>query len=341
MARYSGSGWHNQSIRHSNARKYGKAGGRYANKRVLHYGISEYQYMKNRIADINVNEQDYKEMVLEELQSADITRKQFNELLKEAEETPVAEPMKNYGKASFEIPYASEVEFYSNPKDHKTITIQQKYVGKGWYELTFGEDNGFRTIKTRNPSLERAENLRDFYPTYEPVSFFWDTSFHSSKNGFGNYGTHDYNMDFTQRTKSGKEFLLEQPVKTEKKNQFGKIIKKIPEQTIDYVALDWRPEGDTEKLFITHSQHTPFGKKEVFKSKEHDVKDKKEAIKHFKEYVEKIKVKQWVSILAVEQRICSEKITRKPRNSTRNTKKNIVLFVDKKREYEIKRKYLG
>lgn len=30
MAKYNGSGWHNQSIRHSNARKYGKAGGDYA-----------------------------------------------------------------------------------------------------------------------------------------------------------------------------------------------------------------------------------------------------------------------------------------------------------------------
>jgi len=29
MAKYSGSGWHKQSVRHSNARKYGKAGGRY------------------------------------------------------------------------------------------------------------------------------------------------------------------------------------------------------------------------------------------------------------------------------------------------------------------------
>ena len=35
MARYSGSGWHNQSIRHSNARKYGKAGGTYAKRYVL------------------------------------------------------------------------------------------------------------------------------------------------------------------------------------------------------------------------------------------------------------------------------------------------------------------
>ena len=30
MARYSGMGWHNQSIRHSNARKYGRAGGKYS-----------------------------------------------------------------------------------------------------------------------------------------------------------------------------------------------------------------------------------------------------------------------------------------------------------------------
>ena len=30
MAKYNGMGWHNQSIRHSNARKYGKAGGKYA-----------------------------------------------------------------------------------------------------------------------------------------------------------------------------------------------------------------------------------------------------------------------------------------------------------------------
>lgn len=29
MTRYSGSGWHRQSLRHSNARKYGRAGGKY------------------------------------------------------------------------------------------------------------------------------------------------------------------------------------------------------------------------------------------------------------------------------------------------------------------------
>jgi hypothetical protein len=34
MARYSGSGWHKQSVRHSNARKYGKAGGQYSWQRI-------------------------------------------------------------------------------------------------------------------------------------------------------------------------------------------------------------------------------------------------------------------------------------------------------------------
>lgn len=37
MARYSGSGWHKQSTRHSNARKYGRAGGKYSNERTQWY----------------------------------------------------------------------------------------------------------------------------------------------------------------------------------------------------------------------------------------------------------------------------------------------------------------
>jgi hypothetical protein len=35
MAKYSGSGWHFQSVRHSNARKYGKAGGTYSGWRHM------------------------------------------------------------------------------------------------------------------------------------------------------------------------------------------------------------------------------------------------------------------------------------------------------------------
>ena len=35
MAKYNGMGWHKQSIRHSNARKYGRAGGKYAGWRTM------------------------------------------------------------------------------------------------------------------------------------------------------------------------------------------------------------------------------------------------------------------------------------------------------------------
>lgn len=191
MARYNSSGWHFQSVRHSNARRTGRAGGTYKcsvqdnllkkeflqlkknhpelqrtkliitpkqkirgyydenndtialppnttsdllaheiahdidykdtpptkhdkqfwdydeeiNKEInnnKHYGISEYEYMKNRIADINVNEQNYKERVMEELQTANITRKQYDELLKEAEETPTTKSTKHYGKPNLQ-----------------------------------------------------------------------------------------------------------------------------------------------------------------------------------------------------------------------------------------------
>jgi len=40
MAKYNGSGWHFQSIRHSNARKYGKAGGTYAVYKKDKYGLN-------------------------------------------------------------------------------------------------------------------------------------------------------------------------------------------------------------------------------------------------------------------------------------------------------------
>lgn len=47
MAKYNGSGWHFQSVRHSNARKYGKAGGKYADINKL--GIS--QFNKKGLSD--------------------------------------------------------------------------------------------------------------------------------------------------------------------------------------------------------------------------------------------------------------------------------------------------
>jgi hypothetical protein len=48
MTKYSGSGWHNQSIRHSNARKYGRAGGKYSFVNSLPiYQIKGKQYYRD------------------------------------------------------------------------------------------------------------------------------------------------------------------------------------------------------------------------------------------------------------------------------------------------------
>lgn len=48
MTRYSGSGWHKQSIRHSNARKYGKAGGTYVlrkNKYLVPPPVGSHEFL--------------------------------------------------------------------------------------------------------------------------------------------------------------------------------------------------------------------------------------------------------------------------------------------------------
>jgi hypothetical protein len=49
MAKYNGMGWHKQSVRHSNARKYGKAGGTYSRVDINKLGIS--QFNKKGLSD--------------------------------------------------------------------------------------------------------------------------------------------------------------------------------------------------------------------------------------------------------------------------------------------------
>jgi hypothetical protein len=73
MAKYNGSGWHRQSTRHSNARKYGKAGGTYR----IHTAI-----MKGRISRIK-NKDDFEQIGKEIVTLAKndkINKKSLNEL---------------------------------------------------------------------------------------------------------------------------------------------------------------------------------------------------------------------------------------------------------------------
>jgi hypothetical protein len=66
MTRYNGSGWHHQSVRHSNARKYGKAGGTYATQMTITHSEPKPQqrYMQVAIYKFDELPANLKEKVL-------------------------------------------------------------------------------------------------------------------------------------------------------------------------------------------------------------------------------------------------------------------------------------
>ena len=179
------------------------------------------------------------------------------------------------------VPFADEVTFYANPYTKEILHKNTEYAGKGWYNVFM---NGRLVEKTRNPHFE--------VPTgFKKVDLFSETSYHSGKNDkrkITRYGTHDYTIQYSGYKPIGK-YKLQSPVKTQLKKQFGKEINSVQLQKWNYMALNWRPEGDTTKLFIEHNIHTPFDKKEIYKSKEYDISEKKQAMKDFREYVEKHK----------------------------------------------------
>lgn len=185
----------------------------------------------------------------------------------------------NYG----DIPFASEVQFYADPKTKEIIHFQTKFLGKGWYAVY---KNGKLVEKTRNPTYNIPEN-------YKKVSLFSETSYHSSfgkKPRIRKYGTEDYTLQYSKYSPLGK-YKLKSPVKTELKNKFAKPIKQVELQKWNFIALNWIPEDDGIKLQIQHTKSTPFddvyNKKRIYQSKKYTMKEKKQAIKDFREYVKK------------------------------------------------------
>ena len=81
MARYNGSGWHNQHTRHSNARKYGRAGGVYADK-------------TDKIADAFYDE-DYKKL----FKLTGVKAKSQHEFEMKWEKQKMEQSKKHYGEA--------------------------------------------------------------------------------------------------------------------------------------------------------------------------------------------------------------------------------------------------
>jgi hypothetical protein len=183
------------------------------------------------------------------------------------------------------IPYGSEVTFYANERSKRIIIVRSVYSKKGWSRCIVGD----HTKNTRNPTSYIRSTLNQYYPGYKQISLFSETNYHSSKskgeNGkITNYGTHDYNLQYSSYSPMG-NFRLEQPIKSEYKQKFGKIMRRVNLLRWNYIVLAWIPD-DQIKLQIRHSIHTPFDdKKTIYKSKIYKLSEKDKAIRDFKKYV--------------------------------------------------------
>lgn len=174
------------------------------------------------------------------------------------------------------IPYASHVEYYKQ-NGNKLATQQIIYKGRGWYDVVV---NGKSIGKTRKPiSL-----------TSDKVSLFRQTSYHSGRPGkISRYGTHDYNLEYTQDKKIG-DYELGSPVLSEKKRSFGKVLRKAPKLESKYVALNWRPEGSTVRLYVERKRVDDKGVYHPeYRSREYSLNEKALAKKEFYDQVNKIK----------------------------------------------------
>lgn len=189
------------------------------------------------------------------------------------------------------VPYSDKVHFYANHKDKTIITAKTKYVGKGWYDVRVG--NHFEKTRHGEGSLH-WKLMRENYPGHDnEISLFSELSYHSSlgqsKAGkVGNYGTNDYNKDFSVYKKIARYKLL-QPVKTQVKTKFGKEIDKVTVHQWRYIVIDWIPKGRDKPvtLQIKDTVHNPLTDKEetLFKSKEIPLSKKQEAFKLFNKRV--------------------------------------------------------
>jgi len=190
--------------------------------------------------------------------------------------------------------YAGKVRVFANPMDKTAITTSASDSGKGWSRVRVGN----KEIQTRKGVGEaRAELLQKYYPNYtKELSTFTPLGYHSGLSHRGkihNYGTHKYTLEYSKYAKVGEVKLL-QPVKTERKERFAKVTNRMPIYAERYVVLNWRPEGNTTKLWVEVIEENGLTgeKKKIVKTKEFDVKDSNRAISAFRQEVDRAKLKK-------------------------------------------------
>jgi hypothetical protein len=187
---------------------------------------------------------------------------------------------------SLKIPYSDEVKSFANPDTKEIMWIKREYLGKGWYATYV---NGKLVEKSRD-----VKNYSQFVPSgYKEIGLFSEFSYHSplltgESRKITNYGTHDYTLQYSDYKPLGK-YRLSSPLRTGKKNEFGKVKSDVELQKWNYAVLNWNV-GEKQGLQIQHKVSTPYGeKKEIYKSRIYALSEKDKAISDFKSYVNKIK----------------------------------------------------
>ncbi|MEK6881279.1 MAG: hypothetical protein AABY22_16780 [Nanoarchaeota archaeon] len=194
---------------------------------------------------------------------------------------------KNICESFRKIPEYSKTKFFISPSKNEIITGNKIDLGRNICIVRIGE----YATKERKCDIGRLKSI--YYPEHKEISLFDEMSYHGAKSqGEGkitNYGTKDYNLQYTKLTPKIKAKFTN-PVKTETKTQFFKEISEIDLNQKDYVVLNWIPKNDKILLQVKQTRESPMGEKEnVFESKEFNLSNKEEAIKIFKERVETLK----------------------------------------------------
>jgi len=191
------------------------------------------------------------------------------------------------GKCVVHTPeYSDKVRFYRNEKSKVLITSKTEYLGKGWCESRVG-----RFSEKQRGKCDVSGLLNKHYPGYKEVSVFTEDSYHKPKSGkITNYGTKKYNLEFSKLKPINSPYEVSDNILSTSKDKFGKPLKKIQFHEWENKVLNWRPEGNSTKLWVKHSISNPLTgeDKVIYKSEEYDEKDADQVIKLFKDKVSEV-----------------------------------------------------
>ena len=192
-----------------------------------------------------------------------------------------------------QLPYADKVTIYVNQGTGEAVPVWVVDRRTGWLDVYVGEY--MAKARPNDTHVVRKELLSKYYPEFtDEISTFDDLSFHSylaqgRAEKIGNYGTHDYNLDFFAYELVD-EYKLVVPINSTRPKKFGEKLKKVRALIWHYIVLDWIPSEPTIRLQIKYKKEYPDGTEEnIYTSRRYSIREKSKAISEFKQIVREFK----------------------------------------------------